>query len=428
MTVSLLLRTMALNKLAIASTAVLALTHASPLEKRLDNGLGLTPALGWNSWNVAQCDAATEAFALDTASRFISMGLRDLGYTYVNIDDCWSTHQRNASGYLVPDPIKWPRGIKPVVNELHDMGLKLGLYGCAGLQTCAGYPGSWGYERQDAELLAEWGVTYWKHDNCYTPCETEPFPQTCPAELAVGHTSTWYGAMRDAILATGKPILFSMCSWGRERVWEWGRDYGNSWRMSVDIWNDWASVIRIGSAAAGMAEYAAPGGFNDLDMMQISNGALNPAQERTHMGIWAIAKSPIILGMDLSKISDSSLAIIRNKGILDINQDELGRAATYFQPPGAPSPVDGELYPYWAGPLSDGVVVGLTNAMGNGMETLAVEFKDVPGLGSGEWAWQEMYTGETGVGTGVSFDLERYDMAVVKVVESENAGMFKQAR
>lgn len=219
-----------------------------------------------NPQNVAQCNAATEAFALDTANRFISMGLKDLGYTYVNIDDCWSTMQRNSSGYLVADPKKWPRGIKPVVDEIHAKGLKFGLYGSAGTKTCAGYPASQGYEGKDAQLLAEWGVDYWKHDNCYTPCR-QGLPQTCPENQVAGSTRTWYGTMRDAVLATKKPIFFSLCNWGRDRVWEWGKDYGNSWRMSIDIWNDWASVIRIGSAAAGIAQYSAPGGFNDLDMM-----------------------------------------------------------------------------------------------------------------------------------------------------------------
>ncbi|TLD04320.1 uncharacterized protein PgNI_12038 [Pyricularia grisea] len=417
---------MVAKTVAIASTAIFALVSASPVEKRLENGLGRTPALGWNSWNVAQCDAATEAFALDTANRFISMGLKDLGYTYVNIDDCWSTMERNSSGYLVADPKKWPRGIKPVVDEIHAKGLKFGLYGSAGTKTCAGYPASQGYQRKDAELLAEWGVDYWKHDNCYTPCR-QGLPMTCPEDQVIGNTRTWYGTMRDAILATEKPIFFSLCNWGRDRVWEWGKDYGNSWRMSIDIWNDWASVIRIGSAAAGLAQYAAPGGFNDLDMMQISNGALNPAQERTHMGIWAIVKSPIILGTDLSKISDSSLAIIKNKDLIAINQDKLGKAATYFQPPGEPAPVDGELYPYWAGQLSDGVVIGLTNAMGTGPQTLAVDFEDVPGLGAGTWSWTEVYSGKTGTGTGVSFDLERYDMAVIKVTEPQTGRMVNQA-
>lgn len=220
-----------------------------------------------NIQNVAQCDAATEAYALDTANALISLGLNELGYVHVNIDDCWTTMERDESGNLVPDPEKWPRGIQAVVDEIHDMGLFFGLYGCAGTMTCAGYPGSEGHEVQDAELLASWGVDFWKHDNCYTPCNDSPLPQTCgnPA----GHTQEWYGTMRDAILGVNetKNILFNICQWGRDEVWTWGYDYGNSWRISTDNWGDWESVVRIGSTAAGIAEYSEPGGFNDLDML-----------------------------------------------------------------------------------------------------------------------------------------------------------------
>jgi alpha-galactosidase len=204
---------------------------------------------------------------MDTARRFVSLGLKDLGYSYVNIDDCWSTRSRNSSGHLVADPSKWPRGIRAVVDEIHGMGLKFGLYGCAGTMTCAGYPGSQGRELQDAQTLAAWGVDYWKHDNCYTPCNDSPLPQTCghPA----GNTQTWYARMRDALrdVRGTKNIMFNLCQWGRDNVWTWGDDYGNSWRMSVDNWGDWASVQRIGSAAAGMSQYSGPGGFNDLDML-----------------------------------------------------------------------------------------------------------------------------------------------------------------
>jgi alpha-galactosidase len=174
---------------------------------------------------------------------------------------------RNSSGYLVADPAKWPQGIKSVADRIHGMGLKFGLYGCAGTKTCGGFPGSQGYEAKDAQLLASWGVDYWKHDNCYTPCLDNPNPQTCGRSR--GHTREWYAKMRDALLAVKnqKNIFFSLCQWGRDEVWTWGKDYGNSWRMSVDNWNDWASVVRIASAAGTMAQWAGPGGFNDLDMM-----------------------------------------------------------------------------------------------------------------------------------------------------------------
>ncbi|KAK3945714.1 glycoside hydrolase superfamily [Diplogelasinospora grovesii] len=306
---------------------------AETTEKRLNNGL-------------AQCNAASAKYALATANSSVSLGLKDLGYQYVNIDHCWSSQSRNSTGYLVPDPTKWPNGIKAVTDQIHGMGLKFGLYGCAGTKTCAGYSGSQGYEVKDAQTLASCGT-------CSSPA---------------GSTQTWYAKMRDALLSVNKPIFFSMCQWGRDNVWTWGADYGNSWRMSTDIWNNWASVVRIGSAAAGISQYAAPGGFNDLDMM----------------------------------------------GIIAINQDPLGKAATYFRPKGAPAPVSGQLYPYWAGPLSDGVVIGLVAA--NVSQTLSVSFSDVPGLGAGTFNWVEYYyTGRSGSGTSVSFSLGSHDMAVVKV-------------
>jgi len=197
----------------------------------------------------------------------VSLGLKDLGYTYVNIDDCWTTKSRDSSGNLVPDPNKWPNGIKSVADKIHSMGLKLGLYGCAGTKTCAGYPGSQGHETQDARQLAAWGVDFWKHDNCYTPCNTNPLPQTCGSPA--GNTQQWYAKMRDAIISVKdtKNMMFNLCQWGRDNVWTWGNSYGNSWRMSTDNWGDWASVVRIGSSAAGIYQYSGPGGFNDLDML-----------------------------------------------------------------------------------------------------------------------------------------------------------------
>jgi alpha-galactosidase len=216
------------------------------------------------SQNAGQCNAATAKFALDAANKFISLGLKDLGYSYVVIDDCWSTMSRNSSGYLVPDPVKWPNGIKAVADQIHGMGLLFGLYGDAGTKTCAGYPGSEGRELQDAKTLAAWEVDYWKYDNCYTPCEGGRV-QTC--QRPIGHTRTWMTTMRDALAQSGRNIFYNLCTWGRDEVWTWGASVGNTWRMSVDNWNDWASVVRIASAAAGIHQYSAPGGFNDLDML-----------------------------------------------------------------------------------------------------------------------------------------------------------------
>ncbi|KAL5353601.1 hypothetical protein ACLOAV_001638 [Pseudogymnoascus australis] len=363
---------------AVDIACSLAPEKPDSLEARLANGLGKTPALGWNSWNQGGCNAATAAVALNTANAFIRLGLKDAGYTYVNIDDCWSTKNRDGSGNLVPDPTKFPQGMKSLTDQIHSMGLKFGLYGDAGTMTCAGYPGSQGHEAQDAKLLASWGVDYWKHDNCYTPCNSGQ-QQTC--SNPAGSTQTWYVTMRDALLTSGRPIFYSLCNWGRDNVWTWGSNVGNSWRMSVDNWGGWADVVRIASQAAPIASYSAPYGFNDLDMMIIGNGKLTAAEERTHFAI---------------------------------NQDSLGKAATTFRPSGAASPVSGQLYPYWAGPLSDGVVVGLVAP--NGAQTLSVNFSDVPGLGSGTFSWTELYSGRTGSGVSVSANLGAHDIAIFKVV------------
>jgi alpha-galactosidase len=261
--------------------------------------------------NNGGCTHATADAALKVANFMISLGLKDAGYQYLNIDDCWHSKQRNSSGYLVPDPSKWPQGMKPVVDKIHSMGLKFGLYGDAGIMTCAGYPGSQGHEIQDAKTLASWGIDYWKHDACYLPCVTGGTPQTCWD--ARSSTKPYYATMRDALAGAGRPILFSMCQWGRDSVWTWGKDYGNSWRMSGDIANTWNSLASIAANAAGMSQYAAPGGFNDLDMLQVGNGALNENEERAHVGLWMIAKSPILIGTDLSKLKQNTLTLLKNK-------------------------------------------------------------------------------------------------------------------
>ncbi|CZT43086.1 related to alpha-galactosidase precursor [Rhynchosporium secalis] len=395
--------------LAIVVSFLSTTAHSHAVEKRINNGLGKTPALGWNSWNAFGCRDASASATMIAANQFVTLGLKNLGYQYVNIDDCWHTMSRNSSGHLVADPTKWPKGIAPVVNQIHGMGLKFGLYGDAGTKTCAGYPGSQGHEVQDAQLLSSWGVDYWKYDNCYTPCNGQ-VPQTCwiPRD-----TKSWYTTFGNALKNVQHPVLYSMCSWGLDSVWTWGNTVGNSWRTTGDIANNWASVASIAAKGATISQYAAPGGFNDWDMMEIGNGVLTEAEERAHFGLWAIGKSPIILGTDLAKIKASSLAVIKNAGILAINQDSLGKAATYFVPSGEAKPVSGQLYPFWAGPLSDGVVVGIVAA--SGARTFNVNFKDVPGLGSGTFKWHEMYSGQTGTGTSVSISLPNHDMAVYKI-------------
>ncbi|KAK2763932.1 hypothetical protein FQN54_009551 [Arachnomyces sp. PD_36] len=377
--------------------AITSLTIASsPIQKRLNTTVGITPAMGFNNYNAGLPPSAETA--LNAADALISLGLKAVGYEYVNIDDGWSTMSRDGEGNLVPDPEKWPDGIEAVASEIHEMGLKFGLYGDSGTETCAGYPGSQGHEEQDAKLLASWGVDYWKYDNCATPS---------------GDSQPRYETMRDALLATDHDILYSLCQWGQDEVWTWGAEVGHSWRVGGDITNDWESAASIAASNAGIASYAGPGGFNDFDMLEVGNGALTAAEERAHFGLWAISKSPLLIGADLATIGNASVEILSNKEIVAINQDSLGLAATTFQPPGAPEPSTDSLYPYWVGELSDGYVVGLVAV--DAAESLSVEFADIEAIGAGTFAWTELYTGESGTGTGVSADLEVHDMAIFKV-------------
>ncbi|MCJ1312998.1 hypothetical protein MMC25_006674 [Agyrium rufum] len=396
-------RLLILTLLSVSSLASPAnLSPKKALERREGNGVGVTPAMGWNNWNSGL--GSTAASALNTANAFITLGLDKLGYQYINMDDTWSAKTRDAAGNLQPDATKFPNGVKAVADQIHTLGLKFGLYGDSGTATCSGFPGSQGYEVQDAKQLAAWTVDYWKYDNCATPS---------------GSSIPRYTTMSNALLSSGRTILYSLCNWGGDAVWTWGGTVGNSWRVGGDITNGWSSIASIAASNAALTQYAAPGGFNDFDMMEIGNGGLTAAEERAHFGLWAIAKSPLLLGTDLSKISASSLSIITNKAIIAINQDSLGKAAGYFQPAGQPAPASNTLYPYWAGPLSDGYVIGLVAA--SGAATLTAKFSDVPGLGAGPFAWTELYSGTTGMGTSVSATLAVHDMAIFKVASGKPA-------
>ncbi|TAQ83898.1 hypothetical protein B7494_g7776 [Chlorociboria aeruginascens] len=379
----------------LAQGAPAETTHLTP---RLNNGVGVTPALGFNNWNSGLSSSA--ATALAAANAFVGLGLKDAGYEYINTDDTWSSSAR-VNGTLVPDPTKWPNGVKAVADEIHALGLKIGLYGDSGTATCSGFPGSQGYETTDANTLASWGVDFWKYDNCNTP--------------TAGTSQTRYTTMRDALLASGRPIYYAICNWGADSVYTWGQSTGNSWRVSSDVTDAWSAIVDIASSNQALAPYAGPGGFNDFDMLEVGNGGLTTEEERAHFGLWAIGKSPLLIGTDLSKISNASLAVLLNADVIAINQDPLGTPASYFQPTGASAPVSNSLYPYWSGPLSEGYVIGLVAS--SGPATLSVNFSDVPGLGSGTYSWKECYTGATGTGTSISATLQAHDMAIFRVLK-----------
>ena len=279
----------------------------------LHNGLGLTPQMGWNSWNYFACNI-NETVIRSAADALLSTGLNLLGYEYVNLDDCWAVHDsRGPDGRLVPDPVKFPSGIDGLADYVHGLGLKLGIYTDAGTHTCGGQPGSLGYEGLDAATFASWGIDYLKYDTCDD--------EGVPAELR-------YSTMRDALNATGRDIFYSICNWGMEGTTTWGPAVGNSWRTSIDIKDFWLSMKMNFFIAAEHPEIAGPGGWNDPDMLEVGNGGMSTTEYETHFTLWSLIKAPLIIGCNLATANSNTLRILGNTGVIALNQDALGKQGT----------------------------------------------------------------------------------------------------
>jgi len=284
----------------------------------LNDGLALTPPMGFNDWNSFGCNVS-ETLIKGIADYLVSSGLKADGYEYVNIDDCWMTHQRDpVTGRLVPDPTKFPDGIKGVADYVHSKGLKLGIYESAGSQTCAGYPGSLGHETVDAQTFADWGVDYLKYDNCGSHA---PYPDTTQGYI------DRYNAMGNALKATGRPIVYSLCEWGDNQPSTWGSSVGHLWRTTGDISDNWSSLQSIIAQNAPLAKYAGPGGWNDPDMLEVGNGGMTDTEYKTHFSLWSMMAAPLIIGTDLRKATPETLSILGNKDVIAIDQDTLGKQA-----------------------------------------------------------------------------------------------------
>jgi alpha-galactosidase len=288
-----------------------ARTPLPALHKVAYNGLAKTPPMGWNSWNKFAGrvdDAAVRAMADAMASN----GMKAAGYTYINIDDTWEG-ERDAQGNITTNK-KFPN-MKALADYVHSKGLKLGIYSSPGPNTCAGYEGSYGHEEQDAKTYAAWGIDYLKYDWCsarnlYTDEEMQAV----------------YQRMGDALQATGRPIVYSLCQYGRADVWKWGPEVGgNLWRTTGDIKDSWESMTRIGFRQNELAPWAAPGHWNDPDMLEIGNGHMTDAEYQVHMSLWSILAAPLLAGNDLKNMSPSILAILTNHEVIAVDQDKLGK-------------------------------------------------------------------------------------------------------
>ncbi|VVA18523.1 PREDICTED: alpha-galactosidase [Prunus dulcis] len=297
---------------------------------QLNNGLAQTPQMGWNSWNFFACNI-NETVIKETADALISTGLADLGYVYVNIDDCWC-QTRNSEGQLVPDPKTFPSGIKALAEYLHGKGLKLGIYSDAGVFTCQVRPGSLYHENDDAKLFASWDVDYLKYDNCYN--------------LGIPPKER-YPPMREALNASGRTIFYSICEWGVDDPALWAGKFGNSWRTTDDINDSWASMTTIADLNDKWAAYAGPGGWNDPDMLEVGNGGMSYQEYRAHFSIWALMKAPLLVGCDVRNMTAETFEILSNEEVIAVNQDPLGVQGRKVSVSGT----DG-CYQVWAGPLS----------------------------------------------------------------------------
>ncbi|MBQ3266207.1 MAG: glycoside hydrolase family 27 protein [Ruminococcus sp.] len=277
-----------------------------------------TPPMGWNSWNTFY-DKISEELIFSTADAMVESGLRDAGYEYLIIDDCWSGKERDENGLLVPDPEKFPHGMKAVADYVHGKGLKLGIYSCCGVHTCAKHPGSFEHEFSDAKQFAEWGVDYLKYDNCFRPT-------TLSGEML-------YRRMSMALRASGRDIVFAACQWGTEEVHRWIRSTGAyTFRSTVDIQDNWCSVEKIALSQMEHMYSNAQSCFNDMDMLVVgmNGGGFNPetslggctdTEYQTHFVLWAMMNSPLIIGCDVRNMSEKAKEILTNKDVIAVNQD-----------------------------------------------------------------------------------------------------------
>jgi alpha-galactosidase len=324
-----------------------------------------TPPMGWNSWNHF-ADKVTDADLRAAADAMVASGMKDAGYVYVNIDDGWEG-QRDAQGNIHSNN-KFP-DMNALAEYVHSKGLKLGIYSSPGPKTCGGYEGSYGHEQQDANTFATWGVDYLKYDLCsYMSIMKLHEPHHDP-QKALAMMQAAYETMHQALANTHRSIVYSLCQYGVDSVWEWGPKVGgNLWRTTDDIRDNYRSMALIGFSQTGLEKYAGPGHWNDPDMLEVGNGGMTADQYRTQMSLWAILAAPLLAGNDLSKMDDPTKSILMNKEVIAVDQDRLGIQGTRIGPP-----------QIWTKPLSGGAkAVALFNYVTDDeAEPITLRLKDV---------------------------------------------------
>jgi alpha-galactosidase len=329
------------------------------------DGLALTPPMGWNSWNKFGCDVS-EKLIKETADAMVATGMKDAGYQYVVIDDCWQV-KRDERGRIVPDPERFASGMKDLANYVHGKGLRFGLYSDAGTGTCQKRPGSKGYEELDARTYAEWGVDYLKYDWCNTQGQD---------------TRDSYGRMSRALRGSGRPIVFSICEWGATKPWLWAQGVGHLWRSTGDIQDCWdcgkswggMGVVHIIDLVADLHPYAGPGHWNDPDMLEVGNGGLNGSESRAHFSFWCLFAAPLMAGNDLRTMSKGTIEILTNREAIAVDQDPLGMQGRKVRDSGP--------HQVFMKPLADGARAVILFNRGTEAGKIAVPWEDI-GLSPG---------------------------------------------
>jgi alpha-galactosidase len=400
---------------ALLSTAVLALASLTAASQTSAPAKTLTvprqlvaqtPPMGWNSWNFF-AERVSDKDIRAAADQLVATGMKDAGYIYVNIDDTWEG-QRDANGVLHSNA-KFP-DMKALADYVHSKGLKIGIYSGPGPKTCAGYEGSLDHEAQDAQLYAQWGIDYLKYDLCsFIPdvMETKaPNDKAAQMRLMVAA----YAKMDKALKATGRPIVFSLCQYGWDAVWEWAPSVGgNLWRTTGDINPDWDRIYAIASQQAGLEKYASPGHWNDPDMLEVGNGKLTLAENRAHFSLWAMLAAPLLAGNDLPNMKPEIKAILTNRDVIAIDQDTLGKQGTRVYSEGE---VD-----VWKRPLAGGAMaIAIINAGDSRYSTHPFHLSlDQLGL-HGPQTGKDLWTGKPiTLSNSQPLELARHDVLLVRI-------------
>jgi alpha-galactosidase len=377
--------------LSIATFALATAASAQSQPAWMD--IAKTPPMGWNSWNKFGCNVS-ESLIREVTDAMVSSGMKDAGYQYVVIDDCWQVG-RDQNGTIVTDPERFKGGMKALADYVHSKGLKFGLYSDAGARTCEGRPGSSGFEVEDARQYAAWGVDYLKFDWCNTD-GVDP-------KIA-------YPTMRDALRATGRPVLFSMCEWGSNKPWTWARGVGHVWRTTGDIQDRWTSFARLLDQQVGLEKFAGPGGWNDPDMLEVGNGGMTIPEYRAHFSLWCLLSAPLIAGNDIRSMTPEIRDILTNKEVIAIDQDALQQGRRIRK--------DGDLEVWVKSLAGDAKAVILLNR-GRTDATLAVSWQELGLAFDAELKVRDLWTKkDLGVVKGTfSTRVPSHDVVVIRVTK-----------